>query len=73
MLRPALEIGNRAEAIKAALAHARQISVESPARRIAVIVAGKGHETYQIIGREKTHFSDVEEIEQEIERASRSA
>lgn len=73
MLRPALEIGNRSEAIKAALAHARQISVESPARRIAVIVAGKGHETYQIIGREKTHFSDVEEIEQEIERANRSA
>jgi UDP-N-acetylmuramoyl-L-alanyl-D-glutamate--2,6-diaminopimelate ligase len=73
LLRPALEIGNRAEAIKAALAHARQISVESPARRIAVIVAGKGHETYQIIGREKMHFSDVEEIEQEIERASRSA
>lgn len=73
MLRQALEIGNRSEAIKAALAHARQISVESPARQIAVIVAGKGHETYQIIGREKTHFSDVEEIEQEIERANRSA
>ena len=72
-LRRTLEIGNRSEAIKAALAHARQISDENAARRIAVIVAGKGHETYQIIGREKMHFSDVEEIEKEIERANRSA
>lgn len=29
----------------------------------AVLVAGKGHEDYQIIGTEKRHFSDVEEIE----------
>jgi UDP-N-acetylmuramyl-tripeptide synthetase len=68
-----LEIGNRSEAIKAALVHARQMSVKSPAGRIAVIVAGKGHETYQIIGREKKHFSDVEEIEREIERARQSS
>lgn len=27
-----------------------------------ILVAGKGHEDYQIIGREKTHFSDVEQI-----------
>jgi UDP-N-acetylmuramoyl-L-alanyl-D-glutamate--2,6-diaminopimelate ligase len=25
-----------------------------------VLIAGKGHENYQIIGTEKTHFSDVE-------------
>lgn len=73
MLHPPLEIGNRSEAIRAALAHARKMSVDSRSTRVAVIVAGKGHETYQIIGREKTHFSDVEEIEQEIERASGSA
>ncbi|MBF0275511.1 MAG: UDP-N-acetylmuramoyl-L-alanyl-D-glutamate--2,6-diaminopimelate ligase [Nitrospinae bacterium] len=28
-----------------------------------VILAGKGHEDYQIIGREKVHFSDKEEVE----------
>lgn len=27
-----------------------------------VLVAGKGHEDYQIIGKEKTHFSDGEEL-----------
>lgn len=26
-----------------------------------VLIAGKGHEDYQIIGKEKTHFSDIEE------------
>jgi UDP-N-acetylmuramoyl-L-alanyl-D-glutamate--2,6-diaminopimelate ligase len=26
------------------------------------VVAGKGHENYQIIGTEKKHFSDVEEV-----------
>ncbi|MCX8028744.1 MAG: UDP-N-acetylmuramoyl-L-alanyl-D-glutamate--2,6-diaminopimelate ligase [Brevinematales bacterium] len=27
-----------------------------------IVVAGKGHETYQIIGTEKIHFSDYEEV-----------
>ena len=26
-----------------------------------VLIAGKGHENYQIFGAEKRHFSDVEE------------
>lgn len=25
-----------------------------------ILIAGKGHENYQIIGTEKTHFSDIE-------------
>ncbi|XDD51071.1 UDP-N-acetylmuramoyl-L-alanyl-D-glutamate--2,6-diaminopimelate ligase [Leptospira sp. WS92.C1] len=28
-----------------------------------LLVAGKGHEEYQIIGKEKRHFSDVEEVQ----------
>ncbi|HTY36418.1 MAG TPA: UDP-N-acetylmuramoyl-L-alanyl-D-glutamate--2,6-diaminopimelate ligase, partial [Bacteroidota bacterium] len=28
-----------------------------------VLIAGKGHEEYQVIGKEKTHFSDREEVE----------
>ena len=28
-----------------------------------ILVAGKGHEDYQVIGREKRHFSDREEVE----------
>ena len=29
--------------------------------RDIVLIAGKGHENYQIIGNEKTHFDDKEE------------
>ena len=52
-----------------------QIYVESDRRRAihlalekatgnhdVVLIAGKGHEDYQIIGTTKTHFSDVEEV-----------
>ena len=31
-----------------------------------VLIAGKGHEDYQIIGTEKRHFSDQEEVEREF-------
>jgi len=46
-------IADRAEAIRAAvaLAHAGDL----------VLIAGKGHETYQIFGSEKRHFDDREE------------
>lgn len=48
-------IENRREAIKFALAFAE--------RGDCIILAGKGHETYQIIGKEKTHFDEREVIE----------
>ncbi len=48
-------IENRREAIKFALTNAR--------RGDCIILAGKGHETYQIIGKEKNHFDEREVIE----------
>ncbi|MFA7188339.1 MAG: cyanophycin synthetase, partial [Alphaproteobacteria bacterium] len=49
-----IEIANRAEAIHTA--------VNSLSDGDILIIAGKGHEDYQIIGKEKTHFSDKEEV-----------
>lgn len=45
-------IHQRAEAIKTAI----QSAVEND----VILIAGKGHEDYQIIGTEKHHFSDQE-------------
>ncbi len=47
-------VPDRAEAIRRALAYAQPNDI--------VIVAGKGHEDYQIIGTEKRHFSDQETV-----------
>jgi UDP-N-acetylmuramoyl-L-alanyl-D-glutamate--2,6-diaminopimelate ligase len=44
---------DRREAIRNAIAHAEPGDV--------VLIAGKGHENYQIIGKTKHHFDDVEE------------
>ncbi len=33
-----------------------------------LLIAGKGHETYQIIGKEKIHFSDMEVVEKCLEK-----
>ena len=52
------EIGDRAEAIRAAISDLRQGDV--------VIVAGKGHETGQIIGATVVPFSDHDEIRKAI-------
>lgn len=49
---PYLTIPDRREAIFQAIAKARREDV--------VIICGKGHETYQIIGQEKYHFDDRE-------------
>ncbi|HET6567040.1 MAG TPA: UDP-N-acetylmuramoyl-L-alanyl-D-glutamate--2,6-diaminopimelate ligase [Rhodothermales bacterium] len=48
-------IVDRREAIGWAAEHLRQGDV--------LLVAGKGHETYQIVGTEKRHFDDHEEVE----------
>ncbi len=47
-----LEIGDREEAIKAA--------IESMNPEDIILIAGKGHENYQIIGNTKLYFSDKE-------------
>jgi UDP-N-acetylmuramoyl-L-alanyl-D-glutamate--2,6-diaminopimelate ligase len=49
-----LRISDRREAIRTAamMAHSGDI----------ILIAGKGHEDYQIIGTEKHHFDDREEI-----------
>jgi UDP-N-acetylmuramoyl-L-alanyl-D-glutamate--2,6-diaminopimelate ligase len=46
-------IGDRAEAIQRAILQARPGD--------GVLIAGKGHEDYQILGTEKIHFDDREQ------------
>jgi UDP-N-acetylmuramoyl-L-alanyl-D-glutamate--2,6-diaminopimelate ligase len=51
------KIADRKEAIKQAIIQSNPEDL--------IIVAGKGHENYQIIGHEKYHFDDIE-ISQEL-------
>lgn len=55
-------VSDRREAINKAVAAARSGDV--------VIIAGKGHETYQIIGNEKFHFDDREVAREAIAKRS---
>lgn len=49
-----IQIGNRDEAIQYAYGLSKENDI--------ILVAGKGHEDYQIIGEVKYHFSDVEQL-----------
>lgn len=49
-----LRIADRSEAIRTAVMLSRAGDV--------ILIAGKGHETYQIVGDEKRHFDDREEV-----------
>ena len=51
---------------RAAIAHA--ISLAGP--QDSVLIAGKGHEEYQIVGNETLHFSDVEVAGEELSAAA---
>jgi len=51
-----LVITNRREAIRTAILTAPESAT--------ILLAGKGHETYQIIGHEKTHFDEKEIVEE---------
>lgn len=51
---PYEKIEDREKAIKKALSIAKEKDI--------VLIAGKGHEDYQIIGKTKTHFDDAEKV-----------
>jgi UDP-N-acetylmuramoyl-L-alanyl-D-glutamate--2,6-diaminopimelate ligase len=53
-------VPDRREAIRAAIAMSQ--------RSDTVVIAGKGHEDYQIVGREKYPFSDPDEARRALRR-----
>ena len=54
-----LVVSDRREAIHQAIAKAKSNDV--------VLIAGKGHETYQIVGNDKFHFDDREIAREALE------
>ena len=52
-------IENREEAIK--------VAIQSTEKNAVILIAGKGHETYQEIKGKRTHFSDKEIAEKYLE------
>lgn len=58
-------ITNRAEAIKEAVLHARAQDI--------LVIAGKGHENYQILKDKTIHFDDREEVREAIKQLAAQA
>ena len=52
-------VQNRKKAIEQAIRRAR--------RNDLVLIAGKGHETYQEINGVRSHFDDIEEVKKQLE------
>jgi UDP-N-acetylmuramoyl-L-alanyl-D-glutamate--2,6-diaminopimelate ligase len=59
----AIEIGDRAKAIHHAISQVKKNDI--------LVLAGKGHEEYQIVGDNKIHFSDMEEAKRYIDNISK--
>lgn len=57
------ESGNPHYVISADRRNAIQEALRMAKKDDIVVIAGKGHEDYQILGKEKVHFSDREEVE----------
>jgi len=47
-----------------------RLAVQLAAPGDGVLIAGKGHEDYQIIGQERRHFDDREEVQEALKRRS---
>ena len=62
---PYVVVENRVEAIHYAMDHAESGDV--------VILAGKGHETYQVIGHEKRHLDEREVVAAYIDQQKENA
>ncbi len=57
------ETGNTDYMVEADRSRAIKLALENAMPGDIVVIAGKGHEDYQITGKEKIHFSDREEVE----------
>lgn len=60
---PYVVLSNRREAIQYAISHAKEGDT--------VVLAGKGHETYQVIGTEKHHFDEREIVTEALTNLDR--
>lgn len=64
-----LDIANRDEAIKKSIQKSLELSKEF-GLPITILIAGKGHEEYQIIGKNKIPFSDKETVQKYLHQFS---